>query len=80
LIFGALFLLFGLAYALRWLMIRDPAQAASAGIVMTAALPVIVGVQFLLQAMNFDVLNIPSRPIYPYLRTLERMQAEGGES
>jgi len=79
-IFGGLFVLFGLAYATRWIMIRDPGQAASAGIVMTAALPVIIGVQFLLQAMNFDVLNVPSRPIYPYLRTLERLEAEGSQA
>lgn len=79
LIFGAMFLLFGLGYGLRWIMIRDPTQAASAGIVMTAALPVIVGVQFLLQAMNFDVLNVPSRAIYPYLRTLERLEAESSQ-
>jgi dolichol-phosphate mannosyltransferase len=43
---------------------------------MAAALPVMIGVQFLLQAINFDVLNFPTRPIHPYLRTLERMEAE----
>lgn len=43
---------------------------------MTAALPVIVGVQLLLQAINFDVMNVPSRPIHPYLRTLERIADE----
>ena len=76
LIFGALFVMFGAGYAAHWLAIREAGQAASPGIVMAAALPVIIGVQFLLQAMNFDVLNVPSRPIYPYLRTLERMEAE----
>ena len=39
-------------------------------------LPVIIGVQLLLQAMNFDVLNVPSRPIHPYLRAIQRMEAE----
>ena len=59
-------------------VVRDvpaPGQAASAGVVMAAALPVIIGVQLLLQAMNFDVLNVPTRPIHPYLRTLERIEA-----
>ena len=74
LLFGAMFLLFGLGYALRWMMIRLPGQAASAGVVMAAALPVIIGVQFLLQALNFDVLNTPSRPIHPYLRTIRRLE------
>jgi glycosyltransferase involved in cell wall biosynthesis len=80
LIFGSLFILFGTGYAARWFLIRDEGQAASAGVVMTAAFPVIIGVQLLLAAMNFDVMNIPSRPIHPYLRTLERMQAEEGET
>jgi dolichol-phosphate mannosyltransferase len=30
----------------------------------------------LLQALNFDVLNVPNRPIHPYLRTLARLQSE----
>ncbi|WP_293316686.1 glycosyltransferase family 2 protein [Phenylobacterium sp.] len=75
LIFGTLFLGFGAIYALNWMAVRDPGQAASAGVVMTAALPVIIGVQLLLQAMNFDVVNVPVRPIHPYLRTLARIEA-----
>jgi hypothetical protein len=56
-------------------MVRSPGHAASAGVVMAAALPVIVGVQLLLQAMNFDVMNAPSRPIHPSLRAIERLEA-----
>ena len=73
---GAALFLFGLGYGLHWLAIRDPHQAASAGVVMAAALPVIVGVQLLLQAMNFDVLNVPSRAIHPYLRAIERLESD----
>jgi glycosyltransferase involved in cell wall biosynthesis len=76
LVFGLLFLLFGAGYALSYLANRIPGQAASAGIVMLAALPVILGVQFLLQAMNFDVLNVPSRPIHPYLNVLRELESE----
>jgi dolichol-phosphate mannosyltransferase len=76
LIFGTLFLLGGAGYGLNWLIHRASGTPASPGVVMAAALPVIVGVQMLLQAINFDVLNAPSRPIHPYLRTLERMEAE----
>jgi dolichol-phosphate mannosyltransferase len=75
LIFGTLFLLGGAGYGLNWLIHRASGTPASPGVVMAAALPVIVGVQMLLQAINFDVLNAPSRPIHPYLRTLERMEA-----
>lgn len=65
---------FGMIYGLHWLAVRDVNQAASAGVVMTAALPVIVGVQLLLQVVNFDVLNVPTRAIHPYLRAIERLE------
>jgi glycosyltransferase involved in cell wall biosynthesis len=77
LVAGAFSILFGIGYATHYLATRDPGQAASAGVVMTAALPIILGAQLLLQAMNFDVLNVPSRPIHPYLRTVARMEEEG---
>jgi glycosyltransferase involved in cell wall biosynthesis len=70
---GVASLLFGLAYALWWISVREPGQAASAGVVMAAALPVIVGVQLLLQALNFDVLSVPTRPIHPHLRAVEQL-------
>jgi glycosyltransferase involved in cell wall biosynthesis len=76
LLFGAFFVLFGVGYAAHYLVTRAPGQAASAGVVMAAALPVILGAQLLMQALNFDVLNVPSRPIHPYLRTIARMDAE----
>ena len=72
---GGWLILFGLTYALHWLMVRLPGHAASAGVVMAAALPVIVGVQLMLQAMNFDVMNVPTRPIYPSLRAVERLES-----
>ena len=76
-VFGVFFLMFGAAYALSYFANRIPGQAASAGVVMLAALPVILGVQFLLQAMNFDVLNVPSRPIHPYLAMLRDLEPDG---
>jgi dolichol-phosphate mannosyltransferase len=76
LVFGLFFTMFGLGYALSYLANRVPDQAASAGVVMLAALPVILGAQFLLQAMNFDVLNVPSRPIHPYLNVLRELESE----
>jgi dolichol-phosphate mannosyltransferase len=76
LVFGLFFSFFGLAYALSYFANRIPGQAASAGVVMLAALPVILGAQFLLQAMNFDVLNVPSRPIHPYLAVLRELETE----
>lgn len=75
LVFGVAFVLFGVGYAAHYITTRHT-QAASAGVVMAAALPVILGAQLLMQALNFDVLNVPSRPIHPYLRTIARMEAE----
>lgn len=75
---GVAAILFGLAYSLLWIAARHPGQAASAGVVMGAALPIIIGVQLLLQATNFDVMNTPSRPIHPYLRAVKQMTRAAG--
>jgi dolichol-phosphate mannosyltransferase len=74
LVFGVFGVLFGLGYAVSYLATREPGQVASAGVVMMAALPIILGAQLLLQAMNFDVLNVPSRAIHPYLRAVRRLE------
>ena len=76
LVFGLFSILFGAGYAAHYVAARMPGQAASAGVVMAAALPVILGAQLLLQAANFDVLNVPSRPIHPYLRIVADMQQQ----
>jgi glycosyltransferase involved in cell wall biosynthesis len=74
LVFGVFLILFGAGYAAHYLHTRLHGQSASAGVVMAAALPVILGAQLLLQAVNFDVLSVPSRPIHPYLRTVAEME------
>jgi dolichol-phosphate mannosyltransferase len=74
-VFGLFFVLFGVGYGAHYMSVRHT-QAASAGVVMAAALPIMLGAQLLMQALNFDVLNVPSRPIHPYLRTIARMEAE----
>ena len=78
LVFGLFAILFGIGYAAHYVTTRVAGQSASAGVVMAAALPVILGAQLLLQAVNFDVLNVPSRPIHPYLRTIARMEQAAG--
>src|SRR5579859_6773502 len=74
-VFGLFFLLFGIGYGAHYMSVKHT-TAASAGVVMAAALPIMLGAQLLMQALNFDVLNVPSRPIHPYLRTIARMEAE----
>jgi glycosyltransferase involved in cell wall biosynthesis len=73
-VIGLPLLLFGATYGLTWL--NSPHEGpAPAGVVMLAALPVIIGVQFLLQAVNYDVQSAPSEPIHPRLRAVERLKA-----
>ena len=78
LVFGLFLILFGVGYAAHYVTLRTPGREASAGVVMAAALPVILGFQLLLQAANFDVLNVPSRPIHPYLRMIAGLAQSGG--
>jgi hypothetical protein len=79
LVFGVALILFGVGYATHHVTaVRTPGEAASAGVVMAAALPIILGFQLLLQAANFDVMNVPSRPIHPYLRMVAGMERAAG--
>ena len=68
LLIGMPMLLFGVANAAYYYATR-PADAApaAAGDVMAVALPVILGVQFVLQAVVLDVSLVPRTPISPPL-------------
>jgi glycosyltransferase involved in cell wall biosynthesis len=60
---------FGAVYgSLNW-GFRAP---ATAGTVMVAALPIIVGVQLLLAFLNYDIGSAPNQALYPRLRTSGR--------
>lgn len=73
---GLLFAGFGVGYAFHWFLVRSPGHPASAGIVMGAALPIILGMQLLLQAVHFDITHSPERPIHPFLREVRRLRAQ----
>jgi glycosyltransferase involved in cell wall biosynthesis len=49
--------------AAKWAMSIRSGVAATSGEVMIAALPVLVGVQFLLGALQFDIQNVPRDPL-----------------
>ena len=36
---------------------------------MVAALPVIVGIQLMLNALNYDIQNVPRMPVHTILRS-----------
>ncbi len=67
-ILGSCLLVFGSVFgALRWTQGILHAEVASSGTVMLAALPVILGVQFLLSALYYDIQNQPREALHPML-------------
>ena len=61
-------LLFGLGFGTwHWLDSASSGETASAGTVMLAALPLILGMQLLLSWLNFDISAEPRQPIHPML-------------
>jgi glycosyltransferase involved in cell wall biosynthesis len=68
LLIGAIFLLFGTIYgAAEWYRSVSTGEVASTGTVMIAVLPIILGVQLLLNFLAFDMANEPKVPIQPTL-------------
>ena len=62
---GILLTIGGLATGLNfWSQAAAFGQAATAGQVMLAVLPIILGFQLLLSVLSLDVANEPSRPLY----------------
>jgi hypothetical protein len=63
---GMLVLGFGIvAGSTFWLRSYLDGQAATAGQVMIAALPILSGLQLVLSALNFDMRNVPSIVRHP---------------
>ena len=59
---GLPLLLFGTVYGtVHWIASAQSGQAAAAGVVMLAALPVILGLQLLLSFLSLDIGNTPGR-------------------
>jgi dolichol-phosphate mannosyltransferase len=70
LVAGLILVTFGVTFGTsQWLTSLATAQAASAGTVMLAALPVILGTQLLLSFLNFDIATVPHSPVH---RRLDR--------
>jgi dolichol-phosphate mannosyltransferase len=70
---GGPLLTFGVAFGgWQWWASRNTGVAATAGTVMLAALPVILGTQLLLSWLNFDVAAEPRLAIHPRLSSRRR--------
>jgi hypothetical protein len=64
LVFGTLLLLFGIVFGLsQWIEMSLRGVAASAGTVMLAGLPILVGVQMILGFLGFDAMAVPKVPL-----------------
>jgi len=64
LVLGNLLLLFGVVFGLfAWSASAQSGIPATAGTVILAALPIILGSQMLIAFLNFDTKNVPSKPL-----------------
>ena len=72
LVLGAMLWAWGAGYgAWQWLGSVQSGTPATAGTVMLAALPIILGSQMLLSWLNFDVNAQPRMPVHPRLKARE---------
>ncbi len=68
LIIGLTFVTFGAIFGgLEWYKSTVTGTTATAGTVIIAALPLLVGSQLLISFLNFDVNNQPNQPLHPNL-------------
>lgn len=65
LIFGFLLLCSGTIYAtVKWYLSYSSGVPATSGVVMIAAIPVLIGLHLLISAINYDVANTPFKAIH----------------
>jgi len=71
---GFVMFLFGLIYGIRnWMLSISSGQESSSGTVMLAALPVIIGLQFMLSFLGHDIRSAPNRPIHRLITSSKRL-------
>ena len=75
LIMGFCLFFFGVIYGIQgWMESASSSEPATAGTVMLAAMPIILGVQFILNFLAFDYSTIPTRPISGMLAKLSNKE------
>jgi len=80
LLLGVPLVVFGILFgAAQWIQAERLGASASAGTVMLAALPIILGFQFLLFFLSYDMQNVPRLPYHLRLSTTTavRMDSPG---
>ncbi len=73
---GLALLGWGIGYGLAQRSADPSGGAASAGIVMAAALPIIIGTQLLLHALQHDLRAMPTEPLHPSLRAVAALERQ----
>jgi dolichol-phosphate mannosyltransferase len=63
--------------AYHWYQSIHTGRAAPTGTVMLAVLPIVLGIQFLLQGVIADIQGVPTRPLHPDLAPGERAAGDG---
>jgi glycosyltransferase involved in cell wall biosynthesis len=53
--------------AIHWLESVETGIPATSGTIMVAALPILLGGHLLVSALNYDIANVPRRPLHPQL-------------
>lgn len=73
LVIGVIFLIFGITYGIyAWYIAAASASFASSGEVMISALPIILGVQFIISFLNYDMSRSPRKSLtYLFKSNLE---------
>ncbi|WP_417792965.1 glycosyltransferase family 2 protein [Terasakiella pusilla] len=67
-ILGFILFFFGIIFgSIEWLQSIETGEPATAGTVSLAVLPIFIGVQLVLSAINNDILNVPRAPLHPTL-------------
>jgi len=62
---GALMIAFGTTFGIvHWIRSLQAGIATPAGTVMLSALPIMIGIQFILAFIGYDISSIPKRPIH----------------
>jgi hypothetical protein len=62
---GTILLFFGLIFGcVKWFNALAHNTTTPLGTIMLAALPVLLGIQFLLAFLGYDIANVPKRPVH----------------
>jgi hypothetical protein len=81
LVFGLILFVFGAVFGLvQWWESSSLDMNSSAGTVMLAAMPLLVGVQLLLAFLSFDFGAVPRMPIHKRLQAKNRRDSVHGQS